>query len=362
VKLGGELPGEQSDDPRDFLNRPRWQRVLVYLAGPLMNIVLSIAIITVLFTVGISVPPRQQQPLVGYVLPGSPGESAGLAVGDRILKVAGEPISEFQQFIMKTLASPGKPLAVEVERGGEHRELTLTPLKIERYDLGEAGVLGPGKVMVDALVKGQPAEAAGFEPGDHILAVEGQSITTQDQFISFIQDHPGEPVAVEVGRGSERKTLTVTPAGPKGGAKIGVQLDFGTFQRYPFGQAFVESLHYNADFVRQTFVVLGKIFKREMAAKSALSGPIEMAKMASQQAKRGFRYLFHLMAFISISIAILNLLPIPILDGGQIAILLVESGIRRDLSAVLKERLAQAGGMVLLAIMALVLFFDLQKL
>jgi len=361
VKLGGEFADEATDDPRDFVNRPRWQRILVYLAGPAMNILLAWVLIAIVFMVGISVPPRNLPPVVGAVAEGSPAAEAGLAAGDRILTVDGTPIREWQEVQMAVLTAAERPLDITYEREGAHREVTLTPIKVPRYEFGDAGFWGPGKVSIRDVLAGEPAAEAGFEAEDEILTVAGRAVATQQDFTRYVEQHPGEPVEVEVMRRGATVPLTVTPKGEPGSAKIGVMIGYSFYQRYPPGRAFVESFYYNLDFVKQTFVVLGKIFTRKVKAKSALAGPIEIAAMSGSEARRGFEYLLHLMGFISISIAIVNLLPIPILDGGQTLILLIESVLRRDLSTVVKERLAQVGVVLIFALMLTVIFFDIQK-
>jgi len=149
------------------------------------------------------------------------------------------------------------------------------------------------------------------------------------------------------------------PGNEGGVGKIGVRP--GYFQRLGPVDAFEESVRFNWDMTRQTFSVLGKIFSRQLAAKSALSGPIEIAALSGAAARSGFKHLLQLMGLISISIAILNLLPIPVLDGGQIAILLVESLFRKDLSLQVKERINQVGVVLIVTLMVVVLWFDLVK-
>jgi regulator of sigma E protease len=361
VKLGGETAEEASDDPRDFVNRPRWQRVLVYLAGPAMNLVLAWVLIAVALMMGLDLPPRKLPPVVGLVADSSPAAAAGLARGDRILTIDGKPIDDWQGVEMAVLTAPEKPLAVAYQRGGEKRSTTLTPLRVPRYDFGEAGFAGPGKVWISQVLAGEPAAAAGFEAKDEILAVDGRPISTQQEFIAAIQPRAGETVEVKVRRGEETRTLSVVPTGEAGQGRIGVQIMWGFYQRYSLGPALVESFYYNVDFIRQTFQVLGKVFTREVAAKSALAGPIEIARMSGAEARRGLNYFLHLLGIISVSIAIVNLLPVPVLDGGQTTILLVESVMRRDLSVKVKERLTQVGVVVIFALMLTVIFFDLQK-
>jgi regulator of sigma E protease len=154
-------------------------------------------------------------------------------------------------------------------------------------------------------------------------------------------------------------TLAVVPKDQGGTGKIGVQIGF--FQRYGPARAVVESVRYNIQTVRDTFLILGKIFTRELSPRGALAGPIEIAAQSGAAARSGFKYLLHLMGFISISIAIMNLMPIPILDGGQIFILTVEGVIRRDLSLRLKEIISQVGFVMILLLMFVVIWFDLVK-
>ncbi len=361
VKLGGEHADEATDDPRDFVNRPRWQRILVYLAGPFMNIVLAVGLFTGVFMVGIEAPPRKLEPVIGALAPTSPADVAGLHVGDRILAIDGQAVDDFNDVQFAVMAAPGRPLALTVERGSERLDLTLTPLRVPKYEIGEAGFVGLGKVRVKRVLPGAPAEQAGLQAGDEIVQVAGHSVISQADFIAFIEQRPDEALPLAIVRAGNPLEISVTPKGDKGAARIGAEISYGYFQRYPFRKAFVESLCYNWDIVQRTFEVLGKVFTGKLAAKGALAGPIEIARISGETARQGMPDFFHLIAFISISIALVNLLPIPILDGGQTLILLIESVLRRDLSMAVKERLAQVGMVLIVALMVTVVFFDLQK-
>jgi regulator of sigma E protease len=178
-------------------------------------------------------------------------------------------------------------------------------------------------------------------------------------FVDAISKRPGQRTDVQVVRDGRPLVLTVTPRNVGNTGKIGVGIGF--YQRYGPACAVVESVRYNIQTVRDTFTILGKIFSRELSAKGALAGPIEIAAQSGRAARTGFKYLVHLMGFISISIAIMNLMPIPILDGGQIFILMVEGVIRRDLSLRLKEIISQVGFVMILLLMFVVIWFDLMK-
>jgi len=362
VQLGGEDPAEVTDDPREFLNRPRWQRVLVYLAGPVMNVVLAILLVAIVYMVGIEVPAPPKLPaVVGAVVSGSPAEVAGLRPGDRIVEVAGREVSEWDQVRFELLTSPERPVALRYQRGEELRETVVVPAKVPRYEVGDAGVFPEMMPRIGGLFEGDPAALAGFEVGDEIRKVDGRPVGGRADFVEYLGARPGQTIEVELVRRGEPVTLSVVPRERDGRGWIGVQLAAGSFQRYGPARALVESVRFNYEITVQTFAVLGKIVTGRLAAKSALAGPIEIAAMSGAAVRSGFRNLLHLMGLISISIAILNLLPVPILDGGQIFILLVESARRRDLSLQFKERINQVGFVLIMMLMVAVLYFDLVK-
>lgn len=364
VKLSGEDIAESDrSDPRDFLNQPRWQRILVYLAGPAMNGVLSVLLIAGLFMVGIEVPSLSSVPsIIGSVEAGSPGDRAGLLPGDRIVAIAGAKTKRWQDVAFPVMTSIGKPLAFEIERpslGGARQTVTVTPEKPADFDFGDAGIFPKLLPRVGALVAGAPAEKAGFQVGDEIRTIDGRALSSPGEFVLYVEEHAGRSVAVEVVRAGRSLTIPVVPADQGGKGKIGVQLTIA--QRYPPLQALRESVRFNYDIARQSLTVIGKIFKREVAAKNALAGPIEIAAQSGAAARSGIKNLLYLMGVLSLSIGLLNLFPIPVLDGGQIAILLVESLFRHDLSLIVKERIAQVGLALVVLLMVTVLWFDLSK-
>ncbi len=360
VKLSGEDLGEEAQDPRDFVARPRWQRVLIFLAGPLMNAVLAILLVAGLFMVGLDVPALQSIPsIIGTVEAGSPAERAGLKPGDEIVELGGKAVEHWQEVAFAIMTSVDRPLPVVVERGDARLTLTLVPHKLPGYEFGDAGLFPKVLPKIAQLTPGAPAEKAGFQLGDEVRGVDGRSLTSMLEFVGYIEQKIGQPVKVEMLRAGARVELTVVPADQGGKGRIGVTLTIS--QRYPPGRAFVESVRFNYEIARQSLVVVGKIFTREVAAKSALAGPLEIAAQSGAAARSGFKNLLYLMAVISVSIGLLNLFPIPLLDGGQISVLLVESGLRRDLPLVWKERINQFGLVVIVLLMVTVLYFDFSK-
>jgi len=362
VKLGGELPDEAAGDPREFLSKPRWQRVLVYLAGPAMNVVLAVALIAGVFMVGTEVSDLPDvPPVIGEVVADTSGAEAGLQAGDRVLAVDGEEVESWPEVSFALMTSPGRPVRLTVERGEETLEAIVTPAVHPTYRLGDFAGLYPETLpSVVRFEEPSPARAAGLRVKDQLRTVDGRPVTSTREFIDYIQGKAGEEVVLGVKRGGQWLEIAVVPASEGGSGRLGIYLGF--YQRYGPLEAVVQSVRYNVQIVEQTFLVLGKLVTGELSPKGALAGPIEIAAQSGAAARTGFKYLIHLMGFISLSIAIVNLLPIPVLDGGQILILIVESVMRRDLSFRLKELISQFGFVIIVVLMLAVIYLDLSKL
>jgi len=360
VRLGGELPDERTGDPHEFLSKPRWQRILVYLAGPAMNVVLSVALIAGVFMYGVEMQAEQDIPaIVGAVAEDSPAAAAGLVPGDRILRIDGQDMALWKDVALAVAMSPEWTLSVTIERDGKELVVELTPVKVAQYEYGDAGMISTLPVRIYAVDPDTPAARAGFEPGDEVRRVDGEIVSDMRAFVDHIASSAGREVEVEVLRDASSRTLTVVPAEVEGKGRIGVGLSI--YRRLPFTEAVVESVKFNVETVELSVVLLHKLLTRQISAKSTISGPIEIAAMSGRALRRGFRYLVYLTGFLSISIGFMNLLPIPVLDGGHVFILLVESSLRRDLSVAVKERITQLGFMLLVTLMAVVIFFDLAK-
>jgi regulator of sigma E protease len=364
VRLDGENPDESSGDPRQFLSKPRWQRVLIFLAGPAMNVVLSIAIFTVLFMVGIQVSEMPATaPIIGSVEEGSSAAHAGLHSGDLIVGIKGERAKSWRDVSFALAVAPDKPVPLEIKRGEHTFAATVTPKRVPQYEMGDlAGLLPVMQAQIRDVQPGKPAAAAGLLSGDTIRSVAGLPVLDPQDFVQAIEQRAGRPVPIEVTRAGKLMRLTVVPALEGKVGKIGVSVErVGPYQHYPPLEALRASLALNVEIVSETFQVLGKVFRREMSAKGALGGPIEIANQSGAAARRSLKDLFYVMGVISLSIALLNLMPIPILDGGQIFILLVEEVIRRDLSLRLKEVISQVGLVLILMLMVVAFCLDLSR-
>ena len=362
VKLFGEEADGATGDPREFQSKPRWQRVLVYLAGPAMNIVLAIVLIAIVFMVGIEVPDLQNIPAtVGSVEAGSSAAQAGVLAGDRITAIDGKPVERWQDVGFALMTSAQKPVRLALQRDQTSLTVEVIPGLVPKYEMGDtAGIYPIVRPKITQVLAGGAGEGAGLLYGDEIWTVDGQAIADPASFVEMIEARPAQEVLLGLRRAEKPMTITVVPRADEAGkGKIGVRL--GVFQRYGPVRAFVESARYNWNTTRQTLSVLWKVITRDVAAKSAFSGPIEIAALSGAAARSGLKNLIYLMGFISISIAILNLLPVPILDGGQITVLMIEGLLRRDLSMNVKERVNQVGFVLLMGLMVMVLYFDLAK-
>ncbi len=360
VKLGGEQPEEATGDPREFLSKPRWQRILVYVAGPAMNVLLAILLIAVVFMVGIESMDLSVPPNVGFIAEESSAAASELQVGDRIVRVGEREIDDWDDLSFELVTTLDRPLELTVERGEETFRTTVTPQRLEDRDFSDMAGIGPDLLQTITTVQsGQPAEAAGLQPGDKVRRMDGRAVPGTQAFVDHVSARPGEEVVLEVLRDGRVLELAVVPADVDGVGRIGVGI--GIYQRYGFFQAFVQSARWNWNITEKTLSILGRIFTREASARANLAGPIQIAVITGEAAQLGFKWLLQLMGMISISIALLNLMPIPILDGGQILILLVESVMRRDLSFRIKELIAQVGFVLIILLMLTVIYFDLSK-
>ena len=272
----------------------------------------------------------------------------------------GKAVGDWNEVVFALIASPDRPVPLTVRRGQRTFTAVVTPKRVPRYDMGDfAGLLPSIRPQIIKVLDGTPAAAAGFRSGDEIRGVDGRPILDSKAFVDAIAGRAGQRIEVQVVRDGQLLIVPVVPRNEGGAGKIGVQIGF--YQRYGPAKAIVESVRYNVQTVEDTFRIIGKIFSRELSAKGALAGPLEIAKQSGAAARRGFKDLLLLMGFISLSIAIMNLMPIPILDGGQIFILAVEGVIRRDLSLRFKEVISQVGFVMILLLMFVVIWFDLMK-
>ena len=348
VKMAGEQPGdEHTDDPRSFLSKPRWQRLIIAFAGPLMNIVLAIGLLTGLYMFKYPRVAGEDGPaVVGYVAEGSPAEQSGIREGDTIVQLEDLRNPTWEDVFLREVASAKRELPVFIDRNGEHIRTVITPALDDRNGIGFIGWSAQSDILLASVAKGMGAEKAGLKPGDVLLRVNGEPVRSVLKLHEIIRRSDGKPVDVTYRRAGNESVIAVQPTqGDLNGKQqwlIGVGLESRvTYVQLPFGEALSESVSQNRKGATLIFRALEGIIERRLSAKT-LEGPVGIARLSGEAAREGPAAFINLMAMVSLNLAIFNLLPIPVLDGGVILLLLVEMLMRRNLSLQVKEEIGRA--------------------
>lgn len=367
VKMAGDDPSKPLEgDPGEFLARPRWQRFVIAVMGPSMNILMALGLLAGLYRFHFQKPAYLEEPArVGDVEQDSPAAQAGLLPADSVVKLDGVQNPKWEDVLLKVLTAAGEAIPVEVLREGHTLTLTLTPKAEGRDQTGYAGWYPYIPAVIATVDPGFPAGKAGLKPGDKIVGVDGRRVLCAPRVAYAIQRGSGRPINLTILRDGRETQVQLKPIyADAGGEKIwriGVIFHNDMIVRHlPWGQAIAASAE---DSFRNSLVTvdaLRKILTRRMSPRS-LTGPIGIAQMSGEAYRAGLPELLMLVSFISLQLGIFNLLPIPILDGGVILLLLIEGVIRRDLSVQVKERVVQVGLVLLLLLVVVVMYNDIVK-
>jgi regulator of sigma E protease len=369
VKMTGEQAGDEgAADPRALTSKPRWQRLLIAFAGPAINIVLAIALLTGLFMVHYEKVPNPHSPSIGYIAPDGAAAKAGVRLGDKVVQVDDTTDPTWEQIAIKGAMSPKQPLDVWVMRGGEHLHLTLTPALEEKQSIGNAGWQQESDIEVAGVLKGMDGERKGLQRGDILVSVNGQALRSIARLNEIENETDGAPLDLVYARNGQEQRVTVKPAKRdiegQGGARwmIGLTLEPRVeITKLALPAAFAESWRQNLLNTQLIVKSLEGIVQRKMSAKS-LQGPIGIAQMSGDAAREGAIPYFLLMAAVSLNLAIFNLLPVPILDGGVMLMLFVEMLLRRDLDMKVKETVVKVGFVFLMFVVVFVIYNDISKI
>ncbi len=370
VKMAGEQATDDNlDDPRSFMAKARWQRLIIAFAGPFMNIVLAVGLLTGLYMVKFQkIADSDKEAVIGHVMPDSPAAKAGIQDGDRIVALDGRPDPTWEDVNLKEVVSAYRPMSLTIERNGRRFNTTVTPTLSERLGVGFAGWDERGQIQLGLVEPGFPAERAGLKKGDLLVAVNGQPMHSQIKFQEITKNSNGKPIEIDFERDGELKHVTVAPVYTKSDGSsrwmVGVvpqqKLNLIT-TRLSLPDAFNESLRQNAKGASLIVQFLKGVVQRRMSAKN-ITGPIGIAQISREAAHEGPSAFLILMSMVSLNLAIFNLLPIPILDGGVIMLLLVEMIMQRDLSLNVKEAVFKVGFVCIMVIVAFVLYNDISKI
>lgn len=360
---------------RAFNRASVWRRMAIVVAGPLANFLLAIVIFWALFIHGVPA----SKPILGEPAQGTPAALAGLRDGDEVARIDGNLVRTFTDLrLALTEAAAEKSRPVLELANGERRELDLGRLP-ESYVEGDSKVLGfqpyvpPLPPVVGSLQPGGVAEKAGLKPGDRILAVDGQPVTYWQDFERLVRARPGMAIELQLEAGTERRVLRLTPAAlTENGKQIGrigvmARIDTALFapyqteERYPPLQAIGQAASTTWDTALFSLKMLGRMVLGQVSWRN-LSGPISIADYAGQTAQQGLLSFVSFLAIISIGLGVINLLPIPLLDGGHLMYYFVEIFQGKPVSERVMELGARIGMAIIGALIFLALYNDVLRL
>ena len=379
VKMAGENPEDVTRDERgelvkrsdEFLSKTKWERFQVLIMGPVMNILLAFVLTTIVLYQGIEKAAYDDEPpVVGVITEGSPASKVDIKAGDKIIAVAGHDVSTWEEFFIQIGQRAKRDTEVKLLRNGFEIARQVTPAAAgqSRFEFGEIGVWPDVHPFVPRVNSGEPADRAGIKPGDVILAVDGKRITFRSELINAIASKPNTPITISLLRNGAQQDVSVVPSlgGCAGVAAkigcIGVQIGEPTKSIKPtLGGALKMSVQKNYEDAGMIVQTLTGLITRETSPKQ-LMGPVAIAQLSGEYAQIGWLALFTLMASISLNLGLLNLMPIPVLDGGHIFIMMLEGIARRDFSVKVKEKMLLAGFVVILMLMVTVIYNDLTRI
>ena len=359
----------RTDDPGEFMNHPRWQRVLIGAAGPVMNILLAIALLTGLFMVRYQHPAYLEKSVeVFSVEPDSPAAKAGFQAGDRVIRVEDKQNPTWEQFGIAILLYSEHPVDVAVMR--DNRLVHLKMSVNTKYEDSYQGLQPKDTNIVNEVTAGSPADKAGLRKGDEVVALNGQEMPTMHSIIKFLQENKDKPVQLKALRQGQPIEMTVTPMLSTIEGDTKYRIGFSSsgaihVDKLSFGQALARSFEENRKNSVLIFTLLQKLVEKKVSLKQ-MDGPIGIGRAVSTAVQRPTLAdkvinLTFLMSVISLNLGIFNLLPIPILDGGLILLTTIEGLMRRDISQRLKERIYQTAFVFLVIFAAVVIFNDVTK-
>ncbi|MCU7874334.1 MAG: sigma E protease regulator RseP [Candidatus Thiodiazotropha sp. (ex Lucinoma borealis)] len=387
IPLGGyvkmlderEAPVDPEEQQRAFNRQPLGVRSAIVVAGPLFNFLFAILAFWLIFVTG----DTGLKPLVGKVESGSIAEQAGFIPGDEILSVANQstPTWESVVYILLSEALDSTSLSIQVrDKAGDEQHYQLQSLGLS--DLSEDGrllqnlgltpdrpILPP--VIGDVLV-GEPAEEAGLRPGDRIISVDGSAVHNWNDWVSYVRERPSVALNLEVDRDGETIPMVITPATIESEGetigRIGASVtvpdnlmdDYRAVIKYGPVEAIGQSVTKTWDLSLLMLRMLGKMVIGEVSVKN-LSGPISIADSAGKSASYGVSYFLKFLAVVSVSLGVLNLLPIPVLDGGHLFFFLIEAIQGKPLSERFMEQGQKIGLLILLGVMGLAFYIDLNR-
>ncbi len=374
VQMLGEGSGEEGEGSelspeekaRSFAHKSVAQRTAIIAAGPAMNLLLPFFVLPIAFLVGVNMPAfLDQTPCIGYVVPATAGARAGFLPGDCLEAINGDEVRSWSDTNQVLVAHAGAPLIFSLQREGERVELTMRPDDGALEGLQSLGLLPPQQALVGGLAPGMPAHAAGVEEGDRILAIDQNPVTSWYDLKTIIQESHGQAQTFTLDRDGAPLELSIKPVRQEANGDeylIGIAPHQETvFKRFGPVAALQAGAERAGDLIELTLVFVQKLFAGHVSTKS-IGGPITVVQIAGQAAQTDLASILSVLAFLSIQLGILNLFPIPILDGGHLFFNLFELVFRRPLSLRTREILQQIGLILILMLMVLAFYNDIVRI
>ncbi len=365
VKLRGEDPDELTDpqDPKLYSTRSPGQRAGIIVAGPVMNLVLAFILMPMMFMIGINIPAFFEEPVnVGWVSPDSPAEMAGVRVGDIVVGFNGERTNDWEALFKAMSVNTGPTATIDLLRDG--RSLSAVVKGKDLKGDGGLGAYPPMAPVVGSLSPGYPAEKAGIKEGDLILSVGGLPVTHWNEMARVIHGNPDKAITVAVKRGTERIQVQVTPRLDEktGQGFIGISPRSETItRRFGFLESISRGFKRNIELLKLTFSFLWELITLHASIKF-LGGPIMIFQVTGQAARAGLSEFIAFMAFLSLQLGILNLLPVPVLDGGHLFFLGLEKLKGKPIDPNVRETAQRLGFALLIILIVVVSYNDILRI
>jgi len=369
VQMLGEGGGESGEDApltpeeieRSFAHKTPGRRIAIVAAGPLMNLILPFLVLPIAFMAGVNMPVFLDNPAcVDYVVADSDASRGGVQVGDCIIGIGSETVESWQGGNLALISAAGENILLTVERGGESVELVIRPKNNGLDGLMALGLFPVEPAIIGGLQSAGPAQKAGLQTGDHIIEISGNPIRNWFDMTALIQAGEGREESFVINRGGDLLEVFITPEKNDAGKKLIGIIKGHDVELRSYG--FYDSIHKGAtqtvDLIKLTVVFIQKLFSGDVSSKN-IGGMISVVEFAGEAAQTGIAALLTMLAFISIQLGILNLLPIPILDGGHLFFSFIELIIRRPVSIRIREPAQQIGLILLLALMTFALYNDI---
>ena len=370
--LEGLTAFTESEYSRGFSNQSIIERFFIIVAGPCMNFLLPFIFLPIVFMIGISVPAYlEKTPVVGYISQSSPAADAGFRIGDRIVSINGDKMETWRDVNIAMQSNPDAIVNVTVKRDDSTKVLGLKA-KASPEGLVAVGLSEPLQARVGDTIEGSPAAKAGLKRGDRVVSINGEDVKNWEHMASIIKKNSNSKINMVIDRNGKTMNFSLVPEiNPQTGeGAIGITLYREQIvKKYGFIESVIQGFKEAAGMVYEvTVLLLGFIFKL-ITGKIALStagksiaGPLFIAKISGSAAESGLPQLLQFTSFISVNLAVINLLPIPMLDGGHVLYLLIETVKRKPINRKTMEIVQRFGFTLLILIMFLAIYNDISRL